>query len=716
MRSFFAHLVLCPYHQGEMSLVATTLKVRKTIRATYGLLVAAAIGGLVLIGVFSKPIEELHLEHLVVGLAWISVMATRLTHRSRLLKRDSGPGVVDLEIGALLIVASHAAVQIAGGLSSAIYPVVYVVIALLASFAARPFGSALVGIAVAFEASVHILAEGRLTDWEPLLLHTAFIVCFGMMSLLFTRAEIARVREHSKRELETDRARIKEESRMFRLVSAPSVDGVSDEERLVRSSIEEVRHQVYHVLQLLHRTLGLHTCVLLMREENDQLRIVELVTQTADIAEGPFDSGEGVVGAIIKRKMAMKLENLKSTYGGICYYDGGSPARSFLGVPILDGGVVRGVLCADRIDETPFTEREESALEASILHVLRALENERVFVQLERTKREQTVLHHASQKLGGALDEDAVLDAGLEAAEAIASFDFAAVTFYTPKTRKHRVSRAVGHAADTFSGLTFSDNTSLTAMAVKNRHYLPYRGTFDARQQVVFTKRMNLRGMKSLLILPLVVREDAIGTLILAARRHNAFGDAVRPTLQVLANQLAISLSNAHAVKRLEEMATTDGLTGCLNKRAFLDELSRRLRSAARFGRKLSLIVTDIDHFKSVNDTYGHATGDVVIKELGAILRRVKRETDVVARFGGEEFCVLCEETDTTGARLLAERIREELGKSVFHSELGKLSVTASLGVATFPDHAENEEDLFEASDKALYAAKHGGRDQVRAA
>ena len=699
-----------------MSLVAMTLRARKTVRATYGLIVAIAIGGLVLLGVFSKTLEQLRVEHLVVGLAWLSVFGMRLAHRARLAKRAAPSGLVDLEIGALLVVASHAAVQIAGGLASPVYPVIYVVIALLASFAQRPWGIVLVGVAIAFEAAVHTLTEQRLADWEPLLLHACFIVCFAVMSLLFTRAEIARVREHSKRELETDRERIREESRMFRLVSAPSADGASDEERLVRSSIEEVRHQVYHVLQLLHRTLGLHTCVLLMREESgDRLRIVELVTQTADIAEGPFDPGEGVVGAIVKRKMAMKLESLKPSYGGICYYDGGSPAQSFIGVPIMDGDVVRGVLCADRLGDA-FSEREESALEASILHVLRALENERVFVQLERTKREQTVLHRASQKLGAALDEEAVLDAGLEAAEAIAPFDFAAVTFYTPKTRKHRVSRAVGHASDTFMGLTFSDNTSLTAMAVKNRHYLPYRGTFDARQQVVFTKRMNLRGMSSLLILPLVVREDAIGTLILAARRGGAFGDAVRPTLQVLANQLAISISNAHAVKRLEEMATTDGLTGCLNKRAFLDELSRRLRSAGRFGRKLSLIVTDIDHFKSVNDTYGHATGDVVIKELGAILRRVKRETDVVARFGGEEFCVLCEETDTTGARLLAERIREELGKSVFHSELGKLSVTCSLGVATFPDHAETEEALFDASDKALYAAKHGGRDQVRAA
>ncbi|MEM1413992.1 MAG: GGDEF domain-containing protein, partial [Myxococcota bacterium] len=196
-------------------------------------------------------------------------------------------------------------------------------------------------------------------------------------------------------------------------------------------------------------------------------------------------------------------------------------------------------------------------------------------------------------------------------------------------------------------------------------------------------------------------------------RASGVFGGSVRPTLEVLANQLAVAVANAEAVRRLEAMATTDGLTGCLNKRAFLEELERKLRAAQRFGTKLSLLVTDIDHFKSVNDTYGHATGDVVIKELGALLRRAKRETDVVARFGGEEFCVLCEQTDTDGAVLLAERIREELGATVFPTEIGKLQVTCSLGVATFPDHAGDAAELFEITDRALYAAKHGGRNQV---
>jgi diguanylate cyclase (GGDEF)-like protein len=219
--------------------------------------------------------------------------------------------------------------------------------------------------------------------------------------------------------------------------------------------------------------------------------------------------------------------------------------------------------------------------------------------------------------------------------------------------------------------------------------------------------------MESLLVLPLVVREEPIGTLIVAAKGPSAFGTSARETLQALANQLAVAMANARAVRQLEEMATTDGLTGCLNKRALLDQMEQKLMAAQRFGRKLSLIVTDLDHFKAVNDTYGHAAGDRVLKELGGVLRRVKRETDLVARFGGEEFCVLCEETDARGAQLLAERVREELANTEVATELGPLKVTASLGVATFPDHASNAADLFVQSDKALYEAKNRGRNQV---
>ena len=669
-----------------------------------------------LLAVFAVAPDALGVEHAVVLGAWLAVFGARAVARFKQEETGEVRPLTDLELGALLLVAVHAVVQLGGGLTGELYPLVYVLVAFLASFAKKPVGTLLMLVAVGFEACLYFVTENR-TDPQPFAVHAAFVVFFGLLILVFTRAEIARVRDRSRRELDEERERVRADARLFRLVSAPAQHGASDDERLFRSSIDEVHNSLYYQLEMLGRTLDLHTCVLLMADEpGAPLSIVELVTDSDDLAEGPFSPGEGVVGAVASRGLSMNLEHVKPGYKGICYYRGPSVVRSFLAVPVVEDGVVRGALCADRIVDQPFGPREEQVLGDAVRQILRTLTNERVFVQLERSKREQTVLYRASQRLGAALSEEAVIEAGLEAAAAIAPYDFAAVTAFDAQTKRHSVRRAVGDGCDAFERLTFRDNASLTAMAVKNRHYLPYRGEFDERQQIVYTKRNNLRGMRSLLIMPLIVREDAIGTIALAARRADAFGDAVRPTLQVLANQVAVSLANAAAVRRLEEMATTDGLTGCLNKRAFLEALDNKLRAAERFNRRLSLIVTDIDHFKNVNDTYGHATGDVVIKELGEILRRVKRETDVVARFGGEEFCVLCEETDTEGAILLAERVRQELGATVFQTELGKLAVTCSLGVATFPLDAGTTGELFEAADKALYAAKHSGRNAVRTA
>jgi two-component system, cell cycle response regulator len=231
----------------------------------------------------------------------------------------------------------------------------------------------------------------------------------------------------------------------------------------------------------------------------------------------------------------------------------------------------------------------------------------------------------------------------------------------------------------------------------------------------VLTKRLPWPAHPSLLVLPLLMHDRALGTLILGAKRRHAFGDAVRPTLEVLASHLAVSLSNARMVHKLETMATTDGLTGLLNKRAMLEEGAKKVAAAARFGRDLSMLVVDIDFFKKVNDTHGHDVGDLVIKGLGEVLKRQKRATDLVARFGGEEFIVLCEQTDEKGAMLLAERIREELGKTKFRTPGATLSVTCSVGVSSFPQAGASWETLFKAADEALYVSKRSGRDRCTA-
>jgi diguanylate cyclase (GGDEF)-like protein len=125
------------------------------------------------------------------------------------------------------------------------------------------------------------------------------------------------------------------------------------------------------------------------------------------------------------------------------------------------------------------------------------------------------------------------------------------------------------------------------------------------------------------------------------------------------------------------------------------------------------MLLTDIDHFKKVNDTYGHPTGDAVLKRVAAILKASARKIDIVARYGGEEFALVLEGTDRAGARQLAERIREEVSAQTFESSKGPFKATLSLGVSVYPDDGKAKPDIISCADKALYAAKHAGRNRT---
>ena len=159
-------------------------------------------------------------------------------------------------------------------------------------------------------------------------------------------------------------------------------------------------------------------------------------------------------------------------------------------------------------------------------------------------------------------------------------------------------------------------------------------------------------------------------------------------------------------------MATTDGFMGLLNHRTFQGRFDEALAAARRYSRKCSLILMDIDHFKSVNDTYGHPMGDQVLKGVARIIREKARDTDLVARYGGEEFAIIMPEADVKAALAISERIREAVMAEVFQTDQGPLKVTLSLGIATFPDVSVEKQGLVDLSDQCLYFAKRHGRNQ----
>ena len=157
-----------------------------------------------------------------------------------------------------------------------------------------------------------------------------------------------------------------------------------------------------------------------------------------------------------------------------------------------------------------------------------------------------------------------------------------------------------------------------------------------------------------------------------------------------------------------------DALTGTMNKRYLMESMSRELARAIRQKAPLSVIMLDIDHFKSVNDTHGHLVGDEVLKEFGRRILSIAREDDLLARYGGEEFCLLLAGTELDEACEVAERCRQIVDSTAFQTEVGDLSVSASFGVACLdPAHPISCDEILELADQKLYQAKAGGRNQV---
>ncbi|MBK6514769.1 MAG: GGDEF domain-containing protein [Polyangiaceae bacterium] len=700
-------------------LVRAAIAVRRALLGAATLLLCACLAAFV---VYDAGHRVPLVYAVLAGGLIAALVARRLKTRLDAIEPAIG---TELEIGALAMIGAYLLVVRAdASLDGAAYPAVYLCLAVVAAFG-RP-GAALVALAtaVAIEIAIILFAFGRRDPWEAAP-HIAFMLIFTGFNAAVLRTELARVRTAMVARLKDEVEKLRTEARSYRLLGgAAEAPKPSDDERLLRSGVEEIHQSVLFALRLVRQALELNTAMLLWKNDaGSHLRISELVTDEPELFEGPFLVGDGVFGAALSKGSIVTLEGLKEGYK-LPYYPAACPVRTVCVVPVQEHGSVRGLLVVDRIDDRPFTKHEQTMLQEAAEYAVRAIHNERVFLQLERAKAEQGKLYRAAEALNAAKSEQDVIEAGVRSAREVTSVDYAALTLYDDATKTHEIRAISGDFEEgdgtAAVGARFRANTGLVSMALENRHPLPYRGQFDEKKQTVFTRHTTPPKMPSLFVLPLAAHDRALGTLVLGSRRRGAFGESVRGTLEVMASHMSVSLDGARMMKRLEELATTDGLTGLLNKRAMLDVAEHKIAASRRFGRQLAVLVTDIDHFKKVNDTYGHDVGDVIIKGLGDILRRAKRTTDAVARFGGEEFVIICEETDERGALLLAERVRTELEKTTYFagpaegsSEQRTLSVTCSIGVATYPACGTSWEALFKAADTALYASKQGGRNRT---
>lgn len=219
--------------------------------------------------------------------------------------------------------------------------------------------------------------------------------------------------------------------------------------------------------------------------------------------------------------------------------------------------------------------------------------------------------------------------------------------------------------------------------------------------------------IQSLVLVPMVYQHQIHGFLFLASKEGKSYHSIDLNFLQPVAERLVISMANCILYEKTKELSLKDYLTNCPNRRALDLQLDYEYRRAKRYQEPFSILALDIDHFKKLNDLYGHLVGDKILQELADLMRVEVRDIDMVSRFGGEEFVILLPETNEEQAMIVAERIRKRVAENIFLKKKEKIKMTVSVGVASYFEDMDGIQELLNGADLKLYSAKESGRNQV---
>ena len=522
--------------------------------------------------------------------------------------------------------------------------------------------------------------------------------------------EEKRKKEEYKKELDDLRYGIQEVSE----------GGISDQDQMSRAADAAMAldESLKGIVQLAHSVFK-PECSMLWQflPEERKLRVRNHQGDTEGIRDGlVVRLGDGPIGwAALNKKPFFQQDRQE----GVSYFAVRKKPviRSLLAVPVLDKDRLEGILSVESSHLNYFPEDAQQALSSFAAQIAQTIRMARLAKDREEVAIEFQAFYRASKELASTIEFDEIVDKLHVLCAEIVPYDFSAVAVWQDPGELYSVYEWTNQKeAPAIHTDLANDGHSWISWFLINREepFILTKTQLNLQQMPLLYEGEDNTGLANFLAAPMRHQQKRIGALVLGSTQQEAFSSHQTRAISILCNQAAISLENSAIIRKMEELAITDGLTGLYNHRYFQEALQQEMERAERQKQNLTLLIMDIDHFKGFNDSFGHPAGDFILKSLATLLKKTARKIDVLARYGGEEFAALLPGIDKKNARKTAERWRKNVQRSSFKSGGQSFAITLSIGFATFPEDGTAKVELIQKADRALYDAKENGRNQVR--
>lgn len=436
----------------------------------------------------------------------------------------------------------------------------------------------------------------------------------------------------------------------------------------------------------------------------------------AHLGEGKLQTGsrltldQGLTGAAARLRRPMSTADAGRTQEAPCLEKAGEMKKtacpgSEVAIPLIVRDELAGVLQVQSDKPDYFDSGMIDLLTLLSTQVAMALENARVHARERRRGEQLEAINAVARQTTAMLDLDELLTMVCHLLLEWFHVDHVSVLLLEGDALRLRAHE--GRLTPSFTpGAMLPPGAGLSSQALASG-----RSVLDNDVGRVSGYFAGFAETQSEICAPLVFFGEKLGVLALDSARKNAFDAVDQQPLESVADICAAAIQNAHNFDRMKQLAYVDGLTGIHNRRFFEMRLMEELERAGRFQGRISIIMADIDHFKRLNDEFGHLLGDEVLRGVSSIFKQQLRKMDMVCRYGGDEFTIVAPETSGENAQRVAEKLRRQIEQHHFPGV--PRPVTISCGVADYPTHGTTRDEVMTAADQALYSAKQAGRNRV---